>query len=80
MAKRAGARITEIDGSHVIMISQAGAVAPVILDAVEAGQQGAGRRRSIGAPPADTRAAMSPAASGGRNVEPVTEEDFGCAA
>jgi hypothetical protein len=26
------------------------------------------------------KAAMSPAASGGRTVEPVTEEDFRCAA
>jgi hypothetical protein len=34
MAKRAGARTVEIDGSHVIMISQPDAVAAVILGAV----------------------------------------------
>lgn len=36
MAERAGATITEIDGSHVIMISQPQAVADVILDVVAA--------------------------------------------
>jgi pimeloyl-ACP methyl ester carboxylesterase len=36
MAERAGARITELDGSHVIMISQPQAVAEVILEAVAA--------------------------------------------
>jgi pimeloyl-ACP methyl ester carboxylesterase len=35
MAKRAGARITEIEGSHVIMISQPEAVTDVILKAIE---------------------------------------------
>jgi pimeloyl-ACP methyl ester carboxylesterase len=34
MAERAGATITEVDGSHVIMISQPQAVADVILGAV----------------------------------------------
>jgi pimeloyl-ACP methyl ester carboxylesterase len=34
MAERAGARITELEGSHVIMVSQPEAVAEVILDAV----------------------------------------------
>jgi pimeloyl-ACP methyl ester carboxylesterase len=34
MAKRAGARITEIEGSHVIMISQPDAVTEVILTAL----------------------------------------------
>jgi pimeloyl-ACP methyl ester carboxylesterase len=34
MAERAGARITEIEGSHVIMISQPEAVTDVILEAV----------------------------------------------
>jgi pimeloyl-ACP methyl ester carboxylesterase len=34
MAERAGARITELEGSHVIMISQPEAVTTVILDAV----------------------------------------------
>jgi hypothetical protein len=33
MAERAGATITEVDGSHVIMISQPEAVAEVILTA-----------------------------------------------
>jgi pimeloyl-ACP methyl ester carboxylesterase len=35
MAQRAGAAITEIDGSHVIMISQPDAVTEVILDALK---------------------------------------------
>jgi pimeloyl-ACP methyl ester carboxylesterase len=34
MAERAGASITEVDGSHLIMISQPQAVADVILEAV----------------------------------------------
>ena len=34
MAERAGATITEVDGSHVIMVSQPQAVADVILEAV----------------------------------------------
>jgi surfactin synthase thioesterase subunit len=36
MAERAGATVTEIDGSHVIMISQPDAVTTVILDALKA--------------------------------------------
>ena len=36
MAERAGATITEVDGSHVIMISQPQAVTDVILTAVDA--------------------------------------------
>jgi len=36
MAERAGATITELDGSHVIMISQPGAVARVIVEALAA--------------------------------------------
>ena len=36
MAERAGAKITEVEGSHVIMVSQPDAVANVILDAVAA--------------------------------------------
>ena len=36
MAERAGATITEVEGSHVIMISQPQAVTDVILDAVAA--------------------------------------------
>jgi pimeloyl-ACP methyl ester carboxylesterase len=36
MAERAGAKITELDGSHVIMVSQPEAVSNVILDAVAA--------------------------------------------
>jgi pimeloyl-ACP methyl ester carboxylesterase len=34
MAERAGAKITEVDGSHVIMVSQPDAVTDVIMDAV----------------------------------------------
>jgi pimeloyl-ACP methyl ester carboxylesterase len=37
MAERAGATITEVEGSHVIMISQPQAVTDVILDALAAG-------------------------------------------
>jgi pimeloyl-ACP methyl ester carboxylesterase len=36
MAERAGAKITEVDGSHVIMISQPEAVTTVVLEAVAA--------------------------------------------
>ena len=36
MAKRAGAKITEVEGSHVIMVSQPQAVTDVILTAVAA--------------------------------------------
>jgi len=36
MAERAGAKITEVDGSHVIMISQPQAVTDVILEAAAA--------------------------------------------
>ena len=36
MAERAGAKITEVEGSHVIMVSQPQAVTDVILDAVAA--------------------------------------------
>ena len=36
MAERAGAKITELDGSHVIMVSQPEAVTNVILEAVAA--------------------------------------------
>ena len=36
MAERAGAKITEVEGSHVIMVSQPEAVTNVILDAVAA--------------------------------------------
>ena len=34
MAERAGAKIIELEGSHVIMISQPRAVTEVILDAL----------------------------------------------
>jgi hypothetical protein len=34
MAERAGAKITELEGSHVIMISQPQAVTDVILEAL----------------------------------------------
>jgi pimeloyl-ACP methyl ester carboxylesterase len=36
MAERAGAKITEVDSSHVVMVSQPQAVADVILEAVAA--------------------------------------------
>jgi pimeloyl-ACP methyl ester carboxylesterase len=36
MAERAGAKITEVDGSHVIMVSQPEAVTDVILEALAA--------------------------------------------
>ena len=44
MAERAGAKITEVEGSHVIMVSQPQAVAEVILAAVAAT-----RREPVGA-------------------------------
>ena len=47
-AQRAGAKITEIKGSHVIMVSQPQAVTDVILDAVESVAKtvaGAGARK-----------------------------------
>ena len=48
MAERAGATITEVDGSHVIMISQPQAVADVILDAVAVRRlRGGGRDRRM---------------------------------
>jgi pimeloyl-ACP methyl ester carboxylesterase len=36
MAKRAGATIIELEGSHVIMVSQPEAVTNLILEAIEA--------------------------------------------
>ncbi len=39
MAERAGATITEVEGSHVIMISQPQVVADVILTAIAAASQ-----------------------------------------
>ena len=36
MAERAGATITEVEGSHVIMISQPDAVTDVIMNALAA--------------------------------------------
>jgi pimeloyl-ACP methyl ester carboxylesterase len=37
MAQRAGANIVEVDGSHLIMVSQPNAVTEVILEAARAG-------------------------------------------
>ena len=45
MASRAGATITEVEGSHVIMISQPQVVTDVILRAVAAGSSAGGRLR-----------------------------------
>jgi pimeloyl-ACP methyl ester carboxylesterase len=45
MAKRAGATITEVEGSHVIMISQPQVVTDVILSAVAAVSEASGRPR-----------------------------------
>jgi hypothetical protein len=39
MAERAGATITEVEGSHVIMVSQPQVVAEVILTALAASPQ-----------------------------------------
>ena len=47
MAQRAGATITEVDGSHLIMLSQPDAVTEVILAAVAAVQSGAARRVAV---------------------------------
>ena len=46
MAERAGAKITEVEGSHVIMISQPQVVTEVILSAVAAVGQAGGQPRS----------------------------------
>ena len=52
MAERAGATITEVEGSHVIMISQPQVVTEVILSAVAAvGQAGERPRSSTGSFP-----------------------------
>ena len=45
MARRAGATITEVEGSHVIMLSQPQAVTDVILSAVAAVSETGGRPR-----------------------------------
>jgi hypothetical protein len=42
MAQRAGATLTEIGGSHVIMVSQPQAVTDVFLEALAVTSQGAG--------------------------------------
>jgi len=42
MAERANATITEVEGSHVIMISQPDAVAQVILEAVSSAREPVG--------------------------------------
>jgi pimeloyl-ACP methyl ester carboxylesterase len=44
MARRAGAEITEVDSSHVVMLSQPQAVTDVILQAAEAVQETSGAR------------------------------------
>src|SRR5437588_4818716 len=46
MARRAGATITEVEGSHVIMISQPQVVTDVILSAVAAVSEAGGRPQS----------------------------------
>jgi pimeloyl-ACP methyl ester carboxylesterase len=48
MAERAGATITEVEGSHVIMISQPSAVTDVILQAVSSVAAGSARRLEPG--------------------------------
>jgi pimeloyl-ACP methyl ester carboxylesterase len=45
MARRAGARITEVEGSHVIMISRPQVVTDVILTAISAVGEAGGRPR-----------------------------------
>src|SRR4029079_1997916 len=45
MAERAGATITEVEGSHVIMVSQPQAVTDVILEAIDAVASGPLKRR-----------------------------------
>jgi hypothetical protein len=53
MAQRSGAEVTEIDASHVVMISQPQAVADVILAAVTAvsgGDGGAPESTEVAAP------------------------------
>jgi hypothetical protein len=45
MAQRAGATITQVEGSHVIMISQPQAVTDVILHAIATVGKSVGERR-----------------------------------
>jgi hypothetical protein len=47
MAERAGAEITEVEGSHVIMMSQPQAVAEVILTALAAAAQKVEPQKSL---------------------------------
>ena len=49
MAERAGATIVELDGSHVVMISQPKAVTDVILTALEAVKSGAAKEATVAA-------------------------------
>jgi pimeloyl-ACP methyl ester carboxylesterase len=49
MAERAGATITELDGSHVIMISQPQAVTDVIMTALEAVKSGSAKPATVAA-------------------------------
>jgi pimeloyl-ACP methyl ester carboxylesterase len=44
MAQRAGAKITEVDSSHVVMVSHPEVVTDVILDAARAGELAAATR------------------------------------
>jgi pimeloyl-ACP methyl ester carboxylesterase len=57
MAERAGATITEVDGSHAIMVSQPRAVTDVILQAVSAAATRGARSTQAG----DTAGAFTPA-------------------
>jgi pimeloyl-ACP methyl ester carboxylesterase len=49
LAERAGATITELDGSHVIMISQPQAVTDVIMTALEAVKSGSAKPATVAA-------------------------------
>ena len=44
MAQRAGAKITEVDSSHVVMVSHPEVVTDVILDAARASELAAASR------------------------------------
>jgi pimeloyl-ACP methyl ester carboxylesterase len=57
MAQRAGARITEVEGSHVIMVSQPKTVSTVILQALTS----LSTQSASGAEPSDTPASLTPA-------------------
>src|SRR5204862_5822499 len=68
MAERAGAKITEVEGSHVIMVSQPQAVTAVILEAV-----GAVSEQLVGSAPEQQEAEVP------ETTSPTTSTELGVA-